>query len=244
MISSGNTCRDMPTTQTVRQPPSFRRNGNQSPGDDPHALLSGEHPRGHSQGQTAVHRDGHDQDVDDVVAHASPVVDPDEVPEGNGALRLLDKDPGPNLGGLIPLRPLDRPVSKVAPWAQPYLGGSVVKEPDQQEKYGSACYSRKPEYPLHTELVEGRSDEEEQRNRARSLERPHHAHGGSQVSPEPQSDARHRQYGENGRGAAQDHAEEDIELPEIAHDARQHHAGNEQDASKQQESAHPIPVAE
>ena len=45
----------------------------------------------------------------------------------------------------------------------------------------------------------------------------------SQVSPEPQGDAGHRQYGENGGGDAKEHAEEEVELPQVTHYAGQHH---------------------
>ena len=77
------------------------------------------------------------------------------------------------------------------------------------------------------------------------LERPYHAHGRSQVPVRNhRGDAGHRQHGEDGGSDAEDHAEEDVELPQVGHDARQHHACDEQDAAKQQQPAYPVPVAE
>ena len=72
------------------------------------------------------------------------------------------KHPGPYLCGLVSLRLLNRLVSEIPQGAQAYLGGSAVKEPDQQEQYHSARYPRKPEDPLHSELVEGGANQEKQ----------------------------------------------------------------------------------
>ena len=149
--------------------PAFRHYGHGAPGDDPHALLSRQHSGGHSQGQSAVNGNGHHQDIDDIVAHASPVVDADEVPEGESALRLLDEHLRLHPCGLVSSRLLDRLLSKIAQRAQANLGGPVVKEPDQKEQDRPARYTREPEYPLHSQLIEGRANQEEQRNCAQSL---------------------------------------------------------------------------
>ena len=101
----------------------------------------------------------------------------------------------------------------------------------------------KPEDPLHSQLVEGGANEEKQRNCAQSLEGPHHPHGGTQVFPEPQSHARHRQYSEDSGGDAQNHAEEEVELPQVAHDACQHHSSNEEKGPKEQEPTNSVPVS-
>ena len=224
--------------------PALRRHRHDTPRDDPNALLRRQHSGGHSQGQAAVNGDGNHQDVDDVVAHAAPVVDADEVPEGDGALRLLDEHRGPYLCRLVLFRPLYRFLPEVAPRTQANLGRAVVKEPDHQEQQRPARNARKPENPLHPKLVEGRANQEQQGDGASPLERPHHPHGRPQVPPEPQGYARHRKHREDGGGDAQHHAEEQVELPQAAHDARQHHARNEQQGPQEQELADAVAVSQ
>ena len=146
--------------------------------------------------------------------------------------------------GLVALPFLNRLSPKVPQRTQAYLGGPVMKEPDQQEQYRPARYAREPEDPLHPKLAEGRANEEQQRNCSHSLERPYHPHSGSQVSPEPQGHSRDSQNREYGGGDAKYHAEEKVELPQVAHDARQHHAGNKQNPSEQQQPADSVAVSE
>ena len=184
-------------------------------------------PAASPEAQAAVDGNGHDEDVDDVVAHASPVVDADEVPEGGGALGLLDEDLGPHLCGLVPLPGLGLLVPAGAEGLQAYFGGPVVEEPSQQEHYRAARYAGEPEDPLHSKAVEGCADEEKQSYGAHSLEGPDDPHGDSEASPEPQGDAGDGQDTEHGGGNAEDHAEEEVELPEVGHDAGEHHAEDE-----------------
>ena len=166
---------DRPATQ------AFRYDGHGPAGKDSDGLLGCEDTGGESQGQATVNGNGHDQHVDDVVSHASPVVDADEVPEGSGTLGLLDEHLGSYLCGLVSLPGLDRLFWKSAEGPQAYLGGSVIEEPGQQKHYRPACYAGKPEYPLHSKLVEGCANQQEQAYCAHSLERPDDAHGDSQV---------------------------------------------------------------
>ena len=144
----------------------FRHHGHNPPGDDSGSLLGSKYSRGHSQRQPPVHRNGDQEDVDNVVAHAPPVVDADQVPEGYGAFCLLDEHPGSYLGNFVIPRPLDsalnRPVSGIAQGTQPYVGWSAVKELDEQEKQRPAGYSGEPEDPLHSQLAEGRANQKEE----------------------------------------------------------------------------------
>ncbi len=190
-----------------------------------------QHSGRRSQGQATIHGDSHYQHVDDVVAHTSPVVDADEIPEGRGSPGLLDEHPGPYLGGFVSWRSLNRLVSEIAKGTQTDVGRSVVEEFDQQQQQRSPGYARKPEEPLYSQLAEGRANQKQECNYANSLERPDYPHGGAQVSPEPQGDPGHRQYGENGGGDAQDHAEVEVELPKVAHDAGEQHSDYEQNGS-------------
>ena len=136
---------DGPATQ------AFRYNRHGTPGKDSDGLLGCEDTSGHSKGQASVNGDGHDQHVENVVPHAPPVMDADEIPEGSGALCLLEEDAGPYLCSLISLGALDWLVSDGAKGSQTYLGRAVVEEPDQEEQYHPAGNARNPEDQLHSE---------------------------------------------------------------------------------------------
>ena len=70
------------------------------------------------------------------------------------------------LGGFVSLRFawIGALIYGASQGAQAFLGGPVVEEPDQQEQQRPARYARKPEYPLHSKLVESGANQEKQRH--------------------------------------------------------------------------------
>ena len=87
---------------------AVRYNGNRAPCEDAGDLLSSQDPGSHPKRKATVYGYGHQQHVDNIVAHTAPEVDADEVPEGAGALSLLEEHPGPNLSQFVLLWPVDR----------------------------------------------------------------------------------------------------------------------------------------
>ena len=168
---------------------ALRYHRHRAPYEYPRALLDGKHPGSHPNRQAAVDSYSHHEHIYYLVAHASPAVDADEVPEGASGLCLSEEHTRPYLGRLILLRAFDGLVFRSAQRPQAYLSGLVVKEPSQQQYQRSARYAGNPENPLHAQLVEGRAYHEDERNNTHALERPHNPHCHSKIPPEPQCDA-------------------------------------------------------
>jgi hypothetical protein len=85
--------------------------------------------------------------------------------------------------------------------------------------------------------VEGRAYQDNEHNRPDSLEGPYSPHGRAQILPEPQGDAGYQKYGENGGGNAQGNAEEEVELPQVGHDAGEKHTSDESKGPNKQYAA-------
>ena len=85
------------------------------------------------------------------MAHTTPEVDTNQVPERPGALGLPEKDPRPDLRHRPFMQPLDGCVRRGPEWPQPELRRFIVKQPDQQEQKGAAHQARSPKCPGQTD---------------------------------------------------------------------------------------------
>ena len=93
------------------------------------------------------------------MAHASPEVDANQVPECPGALGLPEKEPGPDVRHRPRMQRLDGLVRQGPKGPQPELGGFIVKKPDQQEQEGATHQARAPKGPGQAEVGEQHGDQ-------------------------------------------------------------------------------------
>ena len=147
------------------------------------------------------------------MAHTSPEMDTNQVPERPGALGLPEKDPGSDLRHRSLVQPLDGCVRRGAEGSQPELRGFIVKEPDQQEQEGTTHQARSPKCPCQTEVGEQHRDQGNGQHRSQALHGLQDAHGHAQVGPEPDGDPGHQRHLIDRQWDGQEDAEGQIKMP-------------------------------
>ena len=169
--------------------------------------------------------------------------------ERPGALRLFQERLGTQLGDAPRLhRPHFLP-GLGAQGQQPFLRRLVVEQAHQAEQHRPAHQSRYPESRPQPGLPAAESLDDEQHRRG-GHQRPHalgrlqQPHPHAQVPPEPQRHRRRQRHLEQPHRGAENHPEEDIELPQVVHHPGKAHPQSEQQRPQGHRHPHAVAVAQ